>query len=164
MDEIRKKIIAICENESLTGEALISELERAVAFIEPYDHDKDNPHEACGIKSNIELRIIGSGGISNIVERIERSLTKRKLAFILFQKIIEDAEDEDRPGKTVMHKRLKSDSPGDFEKTMRELMDLEIAGRNSEVTPETCREEDDSECWKCKYKPSCKKYKGFTGN
>ena len=168
MKEIKKQIIKICEDSSLSKEELIKELERQIALLQPYDHDQRSPHKACDIHDNIELRLVGSGGISNVVERIERSLSKRKLAFIFFQKIMDEQEEEEKRGgkSSQRSKRMEVDDSTSLESMMREIMDFENKSSdstpNAQVTPETCREQDDENCWRCKYfSKNCSRRKGF---
>ena len=164
MEEIRKKINDLFDS-GLKGEELVLALEKAIKDIIPYDHDEGNPMDACGIGSHIEMKIIGAGSISQIVERIEKSITKRKLAFVLFRKIVEDREGEEKAsGMSGSHKEsftTAGKSNSGLESMVRGLMGYDTQAKKSGKTPSTCQEDDDSECWKCRHNGSCKRKDSF---
>lgn len=169
MEEIRKKINDLFDS-GLRGEELVLALEKVIKNIVPYNHDISNPMDACGIGSHIELKIVGSGTISQIVEKIEKSTTKRKLAFVLFRKILEEKEGEEEAsrksgsGKSSSFKsigKVDSNPDSDLESMVRVLMGYDAEAKKHGKTPSTCQEEDDSECWKCRHNGSCHRKDSF---
>ena len=165
MENIRKNINDLFDS-GLKGEKLQAAIEREIEKISPYDHDDDNPMDACGIESNIEVKVIGQGSISNIVQRLERSMTKRKLAYVLFRRIVEaqmSEEDAEKMTGSSRHSGKSSRTGSDLESTIRGLMGYGSSSRHasSEKNPNNCDETDNSECWKCKYTNNCKRKDNF---
>ena len=115
MKTLAQKLAEIA-NSGLRGKELQMALEKEIAKIRPYEHDEDNPMEACGIKSDLAFSLEGAGRLSEIVEKIEKSLPKRELSFVLF-KILTEKGDLSRGSHISKAKDSSSDSsidPADF--------------------------------------------------
>lgn len=168
MEEIKRRINALFDS-GLKGEALVIALEKEIKNVMPYNHDAGHPMDACNIKSNIELKVIGHGRVSQIVEKIESSITKRKMAFMLFKKIIEKEEgvEESENSLGIREESYEKGFPtiegsdkSDMESLVRTLLGYDKDIHDSK-NPNNCNETDDSECWSCKHNKNCKRKDSF---
>jgi hypothetical protein len=63
-------------------------VEQILATLQPYDHNQGNAVNACHIELP-DKDIISAGTVSEIIENLEKNLSKRQLAFLYFYKITE---------------------------------------------------------------------------
>lgn len=150
MSKEKEKIIELCSSP-LTGELLIKALEKEIANMRPYDHGNRSGLESVGLEKPIRIITESEGEFSNCVEAIEDAATKRELAVAVAKHYVQ-VRVEGLNGERI---------PGKLAELLAKL--AKDGGPNSKDSNE-CKEEDDSECWKCKKKPSCTKFKGFNLN
>lgn len=162
-------IMKICLDGRLSGEALVEALEEQIAQIMPYKHSEEAPMEACNIPGDrMQVEIKGMGTISEIVERFEKTLTKRKLAFAFVHQAIEekfgghshrDGDERDLDdflGSMFGGKKRSRGVRGEIPQELIELLKA-AKGQQSEDGSD-CDAEDLSECWKCKKRTGCKRF------
>lgn len=87
--ELNKKLQEVL-NSPLEGDKLRLALETEIAKMFPYDHAERSPIEACGFRSDFEFELTHVGTISEAVEKIELSLSKRQLAYLLLRETIKE--------------------------------------------------------------------------
>lgn len=175
--QIIDKILKICLEEKLQGKELIIALEEQISLLTPFDHNADNSMVGCGLK-NIKMGIDTRGSLSEIVEKFEKGLTKREIAFAMVvttleEKGILDAVESRNPFATgrVGFKSMQTGGPGspdieellkgidnieDFERLMKAML---TSKRGPGDESSECAAEDSSECWKCSKRGSCNKFK-----
>lgn len=155
MSKEKQKIIELC-NSSLEGKDLVVAIEAELAKVRPFDHNSDKPgFESCGLYEPIILKLETRGAITHAIEEIEKTLTKRELAVCVAKEHCKVVVDEDG-------------MPEELKQLLSEILNSKGSKDKMFGTPRSssseCKEEDDSECWKCKKKASCTKFKGFNLN
>ena len=81
---IKEQIITICQGE-LEGKELIQSIESLVSLLTPFNHEAEFEFDACGIDI-ISVKLSEDlHSTSKMVEELEKGLTKRELAFALWQ-------------------------------------------------------------------------------
>lgn len=80
--ELKNQLSAILDSDK-DDDAIILELEQAIANQKPYNHDEDDIKKAINIKEDINFSLARYGSISETTEYVEKSTSKRKLALIL---------------------------------------------------------------------------------
>lgn len=139
---IKEQIIKLCLDDTINGIELVQALEKQIVGLMPYDHSSPSPLKSCNIpKDDLKLEIEGAGCFSEVVEKIEDSLTKRELSLILFDRIIVTQQSSQK-STTFLESLFGGTGSSD-----RSTSDSE------------CHEEDNSECWKCSKQNTCKKFK-----
>lgn len=162
----KQKIIQLCNDPNVNEHELVNAIEKELSKIIPFDHDSDNTLEACGIDNSIELSVMRKESKSKTIEQIENSLNKREIAFVLFQTI--ESSKDGNIGNGIQ--KVSAEHPlGKLLSKLEELSSVLDGMSDDELdskpnTPSTCRETDDSECWKCPSKQNCTKFKGFQQN
>ena len=178
MDPIREKIIDLCLNEGLEGEALVEALEKQVSQILPFDHSIDNDFKACGLSSErLVLKIEKQeGGMSTMVESIENAGTKRALSIALFKNLVDSGEIGQEPDHGVISGtaeeamgKLRSlvgslfgDHVPDTVKKKLERLEKDLTDIDEDEFPDSpkrCKQPDNSECFKCPHTSICTKFK-----
>lgn len=86
-------------NSSLTGDKLRLALEQEIAKIFPYNHEERSPVKACGLDEDFEFQMAHAGTFSEAVEKVEKSVSKRQLAYMFLRAIIVDGpkKTQERP-------------------------------------------------------------------
>lgn len=143
LEKIKKNIINLFDL-GLTGEDLMLALEHEIAEICPYNHSNGDLSTSTGISSDIYIKYDGKGTFSEILAIIEASATKRKLAFALLSKSLQEQGIDP-------YNRQKGKS---LDSLLKSLMEQ----GNS---PENCNEEDNTECWKCQFSKKCSRKDEF---
>jgi hypothetical protein len=177
MNKIKQKIIDLCMDDSLNGEALVIALEEQITEILPFNHNADTDLESCGITDDhVKFSIsFDDNSMSKIIEKIENVTTKRKLAIAFFHNLVKSGDIiEDTKFK-------KSHSKGEtIDDQLAELIETLFSNKDSKKrsikfddfmkglfggviddenpSPDYCRAEDNSDCWKCKSKNICTKF------
>ena len=152
MSKEKRKIIELC-NSNLEGKDLIIAIEEELAKMRPYNHNCDEGLQAVGLYEPIRIDVESEGAISNCVEAIEKSVTKRELAVCV--------------AKYNTETKVIGNDGNELPDELKDLLDAIIGrkrGTSKRSIESECKEEDDSECWKCRKKPSCTKFKGFNAN
>ena len=85
--ELTKKLLEVLASP-LEGDKLRLALEAEIAKVFPYDHTERSPIKACGFEDDFEFELSHTGTISEAVEKIELSLSKRQLAYFLLKGVI----------------------------------------------------------------------------
>lgn len=81
---IKEQIITVCQGD-LEGKELINAIEPLLSLLNPFKHDSEFEFEACGIDI-ISVKLSEDlHSTSKMVEELEKGLTKRELAFALWQ-------------------------------------------------------------------------------
>lgn len=75
-------------NSSLTGDKLRLALEQEIAKIFPYNHEEHSPVKACGLDEDFEFQLAHVGTISEAVEKVEKSVSKRQLSYMFLKAVI----------------------------------------------------------------------------
>lgn len=150
MSKEKEKIIELCSSP-LSGELLIRALEKEIANMRPFDHGNREGLASVGLERPIRIITESEGEFSNCVEAIEEAATKRELAVAVAKHYVQ-VQVEGPNGERM---------PADIAKLLAKLAGKKISDSSES---DECKEEDDSECWKCKKKPSCTKFKGFNLN
>lgn len=162
----KQRIIEICNDPNFNEYQLVDAIETELAKVIPFDHESDSTMDACGITNNIMLNVMHEGSKSETIERIEQSLSKRKLAFVFFQTIEKSKSgvggiDKIPSGHPLGKLLSKLEDFSEFLDQLSEESESPIGGQKS---LSSCKEEDDSECWKCSLKKDCTKFKGYQQN
>lgn len=85
---IKEQIITVCQGD-LEGKELINAIEPLLSLLNPFKHDSEFEFEACGI-DGISIKISkDTTRTSELVEELEKGLTKRELAYALWQDHLE---------------------------------------------------------------------------
>ena len=175
-------------DESLDGVALVKALETQIKDIVPYNHDASTDLVCCGIHDGyVRLELPANGdSMSRLVEGIENAATKRVLAIAFFKQLVESGdaasigkmrgtreeilaelakrkESSNNPLNDIMSRifseeKGRDERPDKFKAFLKDLLES-VTGDDENPSPDTCRAEDDSECWKCKSKSECTKFK-----
>ena len=149
---IRDQITALCQDVTISDEDLVTAVEKKISELIPFDHKHDNKMDACGIHEDVFMKIAGIGKFSQLVERVEKSNSKRVLAYIFTKEMLEGNFSE--TSKSV---ESLDDEISDF---ISNTLGMGSLPKNSvEATQSRCEEEDASECWKCPIKDVCTKFK-----
>ncbi len=181
MDPIRSKIIEICLATDLEVVDLVKALEAEIAKLQPFDHREDLPDfEACGLKEeeiHLNIKMPLTSTMSQIVEVLEQQGTKRHLAVGFFKALIEngDVKKVDKHGRPIKddddsdledftrHLLGSGKRPGNPLEDLLKMMAEHMGSRDDDDgipdSPKRCRQEDNSECWKCPHKTICTKFK-----
>lgn len=163
MNPIRQQIIEICINSDAEGIELVRLLEVEIAKLIPYKHDSAvTEFESCGLDTDeirVELRAPADSKPSELIERIENSLTKREIA-IGFFKQMSTKEAAKSSMEDPLEAFLKSmlERLGSPEESDRGIEDVSFEGFTPPSSPDKCHEEDQSECWRCPHKGECIKF------
>ena len=86
---IRDQITALCQDVTISDEDLVTAVEKKISELIPFDHKHDNKMDACGIHEDVFMKIAGIGKFSQLVERVEKSNSKRVLAYIFTKEMLE---------------------------------------------------------------------------
>jgi hypothetical protein len=73
----------------LTIPKFVLRVEQILATLQPYDHNQGNTVNACHVELP-DKDITSAGTVSEIIENLEQTLSKRQLAFLYFYKIAEE--------------------------------------------------------------------------
>lgn len=88
----------LLDNQGKSTNEVIRALEKAIAKIQPYNHEEENVRKACNIELNdVDTSILRSDEIDKVskeIEAIENLFTKREAVYMLagIQKKIRDME------------------------------------------------------------------------
>ena len=94
--ELKNQLSAILDSDK-DDDAIILELEQAIANQKPYNHDEDDINKAINIKEDLSFSLTRYGSISETVECVEKSASKRKLALVITHLAIKDTKEGPSP-------------------------------------------------------------------
>lgn len=165
MNTIRQQIINICINSDAEGIELVKLLEAEVAKLMPYQHDiTTSQFDSCGLLDvegvQVELVITADVKLSELIEKIEQSMTKREMTVGFFQLLTERDPRLSKSIRTYSLQDFLNSMTGKLEEFIQE--DSESLNLSSGFTPPNspnkCDEDDQSECWRCPHKKDCVKF------
>ena len=90
---LKIQLSKILDSEISDSDTIIA-LENAISEALPYDHDASNPAVACRLEEPIQFGLESIGKLSEAVNKVEKTTSKRKLAFVLIQLIIRNETKE----------------------------------------------------------------------